>query len=56
MGPLVVTAHVGNVFYHLDFVDQCYYTHPMLNMSTLHRFVPGGDGIQPPEPIEVEDT
>ena len=56
MGPFLVTARIGEVAYHLDLKGQFTRVHPVFHVSLLRRFVAGGDGIEPPEPIEVEDT
>ena len=56
MGPFLVTAHLGEVAYRLDLKGQFTHVHPVIHVSLLHRFVAGGDGIEPPEPIEVKDT
>ena len=56
MGPFLVTAHIGEVAYHLDLKGRFTYVHPVFHMSLLHWFVAGGDGIEPPKPIEVKDT
>ena len=52
----VVTAHIGEVAYHLDLKGRFKRVYPILHVSLLRRFVAGSDGIEPPEPIEVEDT
>ena len=56
MCPFVVTAHIGEVAYRLDLKDRFTRIHPVFYVSSLRRFVAGGNGIKPPEPIEVEDT
>ena len=56
MGLFLVTARIGEVAYHLDLKGQFTHVHPVFHMSLLHRFVAGGNAIEPPEPIEVEDT
>ena len=56
MGPFLVTARIGEVAYHLDLKGQFTRVHPVFHVSLLRRFVASGDGIKPPEPIEVEDT
>ena len=56
MGLLFVTARIGEVAYHLDLKVRFTCIHPVFHVSLLRRFVAGGDGIEPPEPIEFEDT
>ena len=56
MGPFLVTARIGQVAYRLDLKGQFTRVHPVFHVSLLRRFVAGGDGVEPPEPIEVEDT
>ena len=56
MGPFLVTARIGEVAYHLDLKDLSTNVHPVFHVSLLRRFVAGGDGIKPPEPIEVKGT
>ena len=56
MGPFLVTARIGEVAYRLDLKGQFTCIHPVFHVSLLRRFVAGGDGIKPLEPIEVEDT
>ena len=56
MGPFLVTARIGEVAYRLDLKGQFTRVYPILHMSLLRRFVTRGDGIKPPEPIEVKDT
>ena len=56
IGPFVITACFGEVAYHLDLKGGFTRIHPVFHVSLLHRFVAGRDGIEPPEPIEVEDT
>ena len=56
MGPFLVTARIGEVAYRLDLKGRFTCVHPVFHVSLLRRFVAGGNGIEPPEPIEVEDT
>ena len=56
MGPFLVTARIGDVAYCLDLKGQFTHVQLVFHVSLLRRFVAGGDGIEPPEPIEVEDT
>ena len=56
MGPFVVTAHIGEVAYRLDLKSQFTCVQPIFHVSLLSRFVAGGNGIEPPELIEVKDT
>ena len=49
----LVTARIGEVAYRLDLKGQFTHVHPVFHVSLLCRFVAGGDGIEPPEPIEV---
>ena len=56
MGLFIVTAHIGEVAYRLDLKGWFTRIHPVFHMSLLRRFLAGGDGIEAPEPIEVEDT
>ena len=53
MGPFIITACIGEVAYHLDLKGQFTHVHPVFHVSLLHRFVASGDGIKPPELIEV---
>ena len=52
----LVTARIGEVAYHLDLKGRFTRVHPVFHVSLLRRFVAGGNGVEPPEPIEVEDT
>ena len=56
VGLFLVTARIGEVAYRLDLKGRFTRVHPVFHVSLLRRFVAGGDGIEPPEPIEVEDT
>ena len=56
MGLFVVTTHIGKVAYRLDLKGRFTHIHPVFHVSLLCRFVAGGNGIKPPEPIEVEGT
>ena len=56
MGLFLVTARIGEVAYHLDLKGWFTCVHPVFHVSLLCRFVAGGNGIEPPEPIEVKDT
>ena len=56
MGPFIVTAHIGEVAYHLDLKGRFTHIHPVFHISLLSRFIANSDRIKPPEPIEVEDT
>ena len=56
MGPFLVTACISEVAYRLDPKGRFTRIHPFFHMSLLYRFVAGSNGIEPPEPIEVEDT
>ena len=56
VGPFLITARIGEVTYHLDLKGRFTRVHPIFHVSLLCRFVASGDGIEPPEPIEVKDT
>ena len=56
VGPFVVKVCIGEVAYRLDLKGQFTHVHPAFHVSLLRRFIAGGDGIEPPEPIEVKDT
>ena len=56
VGPFVVTTRISEVAYHLDLKGRFTHIHPVFYVSLLCRFVASGDGIESPEPIEVEDT
>ena len=56
MGPFLVTARIGEVAYCLDLNGRFTHVYPVFYMSLLCRFVASGDGIEPAEPIEVDDT
>ena len=56
VGPFLVTARISDVAYHLDLKGWFTHVHPIFHVSLLRRFVDSGDGIEPPEPIEVKDT
>ena len=45
MGLFIVTAHIGEVAYHLDLKGWVTCIHPFFHVSLLHRFVGDGDGI-----------
>ena len=56
MGPFFVTARIGEVAYRLDLKDQFTRIHPVFHVTLLRRFIAGGDGIEPPESVEVNNT
>ena len=56
MCPFLVPAHIGEVAYHLDLKDRFTRVHPVFHVSLLRRFVAGSNGIEPTEPIKVEET
>ena len=56
MDLFFVIACIGEVAYCLDLKGWFTYVHPIFHVSSLCRFVAGGDRIKPPEPIEVKDT
>ena len=56
VGLFLVTARIGEVAYHLDLKGRFTRVHPVFHVSLLCRFLAGGDRIELPEPIEVEDT
>ena len=56
VGPFVATACVGKLAYYLDLKGWFTRIHPILHVRLLRRFVTGGDGIELPEPIEVNNT
>ena len=56
MGPFVITTYTSGVAYQLDLVGQFFHICPWYHVILLCRFVPIRDRIDPPEPIEVEDT
>ena len=56
MGPFLVTARIGEVAYHLDLKGWFTRVHPVFHVSLLRRFVASGNGIDPTEPIEVDNT
>ena len=56
MGLFVFTTGIGEVAYHLDLKGKFKNIHHVFCVSLLRRFVADGNGIEPPEPIEVEDT
>ena len=56
VGLFLVTARIGEVAYRLDLKGRFTCVHPVFYVSLLRSFVAGGNGIEPPEPIEVEDT
>ena len=56
VSPFVVKARIGKVAYRLDLKGWFTHVHSVFHASLLRSFVAGGDGIEPPEPIEVENT
>ena len=52
----IATARIGELAYCLDLKGRFTYVHPVFYVSLLRRFIAGSDGIEPPEPIEVEET
>ena len=56
MGPFLVTTRIGEVAYHLQHKGWFTHVHPVFHVSLLHRFVAGGNGIEPLEPIEVKEA
>ena len=56
MGPFLVTTRIGEAAYCLDLKGQFTHVHPVFHVSLLCRLVASSDGIEPPEPVEVEDT
>ena len=56
VGPFLVTARIGEVSYHLNLKIWSTHVHPVFHVSLLRRFLASGNGIEPPEPIEVKNT
>ena len=56
MGVFLITARIGEVAYHLYLKGQFTRVHPIFHVSLLPRFVASGNGIEPPEPVEVNGT
>ena len=56
MGPFLVTGRIGEVAYRLDLKVRFTRVHPVFHVSLLRRFIAGGNRIEPPGPIEVDDT
>ena len=54
MGLFLVTACIGEVAYRLNLKGRFTCIHHVFHVSLLRRFVASSDGIEPPEPIEVE--
>ena len=48
MGPFAVVASVGPVAVHLALTRKLQGLHPVFYVSLLHRYKPGGDGVEPP--------
>ena len=55
MGPFSVVALVGPVAVHLALTGKLRGLHPVFHVSLLHRYKPGGDGVEPPPPIVVDE-
>ena len=56
MGPFIVATHIGEVAYHLDLKGQFTCVQSIFHVNLLRGFVAAGNGIKPPEPIEVDNT
>ena len=56
MGLFVVISHISEVAYRLDLKGWLTHIQPVFYVSLLCRFVASGNGIKPPEPIEVKET
>ena len=54
MGPFAVVALVDPVAVHLALTGKLQGVHPVFHVSLLHRYEPGGDGVQTPPPIIVD--
>ena len=54
VGPFVVTKLVGPVACKLDLGHRLRGAHNVFHVSLLKPYLVGGDGVAPPEPIEVD--
>ena len=48
-------ALVGPVAVCLALTEKLQGFHPVFHISLLHRYNPGGDGVEPPTPIIVDE-
>ena len=46
---------MGPVAVHLALTGKLQGLHPVFHVSLLHRYKPGGDGVEPPPPIVVDE-
>ena len=55
VAPLTVVALVGPVAVHLVLTRKLRGLHLVFHVSLLRRYKPGGDGVEPPPPIVVDN-
>ena len=55
VGPFTIVALVGPVAVHLALTRKLWGLHPVFHVSLLRRYKPGGDGVEPPPPIAVDE-
>ena len=55
MGPFAVVALVGPVAVHLALTRKLWGLHLVFHISLLHRYEPGGDGVEPLPPIVADE-
>ena len=54
MGPFAVVGLVGPVAVRLVLTGKLQGLHPVFHVFLLHRYKPGGDGVEPPPPVVVD--
>ena len=55
MGPFAIVALVGPVAVRLALTEKLWRLQLVFHVSLLHRYEPGGDGVEPPPPIVVDE-
>ena len=55
MGLFAIVGLVGPVAVRLALTRKLRGLHPVFHVYLLHRYEPGGDGVEPPPPIIVDE-
>ena len=55
MGPFTVEALIGPVAVRLALRGKLRGVHPIFHVSLLRRYQPGGDGVEPPPPVTIDE-
>lgn len=55
MGPFRVIGLVGPVAVRLELSGKLRGVHPVFHISLVRRYTAGGDGVDPPDPVVIDD-